>query len=726
MLILALAMAALLLFTGAAHAEPVTIAIFGAAFAATLPGLVVTAALNIGVSLALSGIAYLLTGSGKRQAGATEPPISIQIPERSGLLERRLLYGTQTVSGGVFFQGTVADSGSSGPDIFVIGFAISDGVCDGLDSLLINGVVCEVDASGLPTTAPWLNGPDTYLKVSFRSGESDQAIDPIIAARFPTESIQFRQRGVATCVIEMAFGESADRHTELWGAGGIPDIKFRVRGRRVYDPRDIAQAVDDESTWAWSANASLIEADWLRHEMGFSISSDEINWASVTESADIDDEIIATLSGTEFRGTINGVILASEANDSVLNAMALSNRATIRRAFGEYTIRADRSATPVCTIHQGLLVGEFTFQNETDTRSALNTVNLQFAPSVNGNQPGETQYVDEALVATDGQVYEASLSLRFTDSPSTAQRLGFALITENRESRTFTGMFDAAVLAAAGKPSGQLLEAGDVVQLWFDNDYDALNGIYTVSNLEISQEFTVVVSLTGYTANVIDGWSTALETEYQENVTSIYYTDYAVTSVDQTAYSFTSLDVGDTAPNRQIIAQVIGYTSASTAANTIPTSVTIGGVAATKLVEKSSTAGGVSNGVSLWGAALPTGATATIAPTFPADNARAGVAVFSLYRDDFTPTASGTDSATGTSDLATAVTVSTRGIYAVHGDNNGVDQSISLTGSGVARVLDAEVDGGSRMAAALLNLDATVAAVSASNRSMDAVWASWD
>ena len=157
-----------------------------------------------------------------------------------------------------------------------------------IDALV--SVYWKIDGSGLPTGAPWNDGVDTFLKVSFRSGEDDQAIDPIIAARFPSESIEFRQRGVCTCVIEMKFGTDAEHHAELWGAAGIPDVKFRVRGRKVYDPRDLSQDADDPTTWLWSDNASLIEADWLRHELGFSVPSVEIDWDTVIESADIDDE----------------------------------------------------------------------------------------------------------------------------------------------------------------------------------------------------------------------------------------------------------------------------------------------------------------------------------------------------------------------------------------------------------------------------------------------------
>jgi hypothetical protein len=71
------------------------------------------------------------------------------------------------------------------------------------------------------------------------------------------------------------------------------------------------------------------------------------------------------------------------------------------------------------------------------------------------------------------------------------------------------------VLIAAGKPNGQLLEAGDVGRVWFDV-YQAMNGLYSVTNIEIAQDFTVSLSLAGYDPETILGWSTAIETPFED------------------------------------------------------------------------------------------------------------------------------------------------------------------------------------------------------------------
>ncbi|MFA5897926.1 MAG: hypothetical protein WC829_02315 [Hyphomicrobium sp.] len=518
----------------AVRAEPVSAAILGVASWYATQGIVVQALVQIGIGLALSaasyGLQYLLSGGGKRvQQG---DPIGVQIAERDGLLEARRVYGTRVVAGGVFFEQTVTDSGSSQPDIYVYGAAVSEGECDSLVSVIINGVECTItDASagaGLPLDAPWNDGNLTYFKVSFRPGTSTQGVDPIIAARFATPPdeflpddaarltkwAQFKQKGVCTVVIEMNFGNSTDHHTELWGAGGIPDIKFKIKGLKVYDPRDYDQDVVDATTRTWSANASLIEADWLIADMGFGIATTLIDWDSVATSAAIDDRYEPTLDGLERRGTINGEVTSTETNVDVLQSMSQQNRALVRKAFGVYTIRAESAAEALATVHQWLLVGDLNYQNEPDTRSAINRVDLQFSPATRFNESAETVYEDAALIAADGQTYAQRVSLRFCDTPSTAQRLGFALVTENRVGRTVTAVLDIAALVAAGK-SGQLLEAGDVVNVYLAAPYDAVNGLYKINSIEINGDFTVTIAMSGTSAEIIGGWSTSLETAFE-------------------------------------------------------------------------------------------------------------------------------------------------------------------------------------------------------------------
>ena len=79
------------------------------------------------------------------------------------------------------------------------------------------------------------------MKFSFRNGTRTQAIDPILAAQFPELGAGFRQRGVATLVVEADWGADLDEYQLLWGSLGRPNPTLILRGVPVYDPRDPTQ-----------------------------------------------------------------------------------------------------------------------------------------------------------------------------------------------------------------------------------------------------------------------------------------------------------------------------------------------------------------------------------------------------------------------------------------------------------------------------------------------------
>lgn len=110
-------------------------------------------------------------------------------------------------------------------------------------------------------------------------GSSDQEVSPFAASEFGYPDAH---PNVAYSWIEL-------------GPAFLPeDIVAEVRGRKIYDPRLDSTAggsgshrVDDPSTWEYSANPSLITADF--HQK-YRLGRESINWESVAECADRNDE----------------------------------------------------------------------------------------------------------------------------------------------------------------------------------------------------------------------------------------------------------------------------------------------------------------------------------------------------------------------------------------------------------------------------------------------------
>ena len=514
-----------------ANATGIEVAILAVAGWYASIGVVGQLLVQVGVGLALSaasyGLSYLIGGGGQRQQGAQQDAQGTSLPEFDALLETCRAYGTVTTAGAVFFHKTVADAASSGPDRWVFGLCLSEGICDSLVSVTINGAECFFGAAvgGIQNavTAPWFDGSTAYMRASFRTGTATQVVDPIIAARFPSPPDEFYpgdatraakwsafyQRGICTVVLDMDFGSSADNHAELWGVS-YPQILVRVKGLRQYDRTDPAQDPAVATTWTWTDTATIAIEDYLTCEIGGQLDRDLIAAGAAVESIAIDREYVPTLAGSEQRGRVNNLVYSTESPVAVLGDMAQMSRATIAPTEGEYVIRSDRPAEAVATIYKGQWRDQISMQNEPDTRSLISGVVAQFYPALRYGQSAETAYPATAL---NDQTAER-VTFKFGDSAPAVQRLAYAMKTENNIGRTISGVFDVAALVASGKANRQL-ELADVVNWDAPSPYDDMNGLYRVDAISINSDFSVSLSLTGTSAAVINGWSTALETPFE-------------------------------------------------------------------------------------------------------------------------------------------------------------------------------------------------------------------
>ncbi len=198
---------------------------------------------------------------------------------------------------------------------------------------------------------------------------------------------------------------------------------------------------------------------------------------------------------------------------------------------------------------------------------------------------------------------------------------------------------------------------------------------------------------------------------------SVSNTANAVSSSDLTTYTFAAQALGAADGTRQILVCVAGQRLSSPSA---VSSVTVGGITATKLVEQT-TGNANDHSCSIWIAPVPTGTTGDVVVTFNTGHLRCAVSVWRAVNSAATAaaTASATNSSTA---VSTTIDVPAGGFAVAVAFDNG---NTTYTWSGLTEAYDATADGnafssaGDNFAAAQSGM--TVTATQASNNAPQAL-----
>lgn len=92
-----------------------------------------------------------------------------------------------------------------------------------------------------------------------------------------------------------------------------------IKGLRVFDPRDVAQDLNDIATWRWTDNAALCLADFLSSkDYGY---GKDVDWDTVKGAADFCDEVLGTGADQQKRRTVNWAITERIDTASIVEAL---------------------------------------------------------------------------------------------------------------------------------------------------------------------------------------------------------------------------------------------------------------------------------------------------------------------------------------------------------------------------------------------------------------------
>lgn len=401
-------------------------------------------AFSVATTAVLGGVSYLMQQNNKvtGTALATQDPVaspingSRSIPVAQPIPPRRYVYGQCKVGGALaYFE-------NDNPYLYIMTL-LSDGVIEAVDNVYFGETLVPVDGSG-----DAVDGTLYFdrLKVEYGLGETTQTASTILTAAFPdTLTSDFRQRGVARAVARLHWGADATEHNSVWGDGIQPS--YAVRGVKVYDPRDVAQDINDETTWEYSDNPALCVAHALTHAWGVALSWDDIDLDALETAADVCDETLTYNGDVLPIFTLAGIFQADTDLGAQISDMLTSFRGRITFQNGKYAIVADEARDSVWTITDDDILEFGEFKHAAAIDEVYGAISAGFYDAAQGGlRETTTVYEEEA-----GQ-RETNIMLAFTARSHSAQIIAYRELLQMRDGRgVVLRLIDAACYLAAGE-----------------------------------------------------------------------------------------------------------------------------------------------------------------------------------------------------------------------------------------------------------------------------------
>jgi hypothetical protein len=209
---------------------------------------------------------------------------------------------------------------------------------------------------------------------------------------------------------------------------GLPNIKFQIKGKRVYDPRN--------GSTAWSNNASLCILDYYRTHL--QVPDTDINMDMFIQAANVCDQNMNDGGGARKRYTLNGTFDADESQATVLDELHKACAGEPTYMAGKHGILAGAYYGPATMeLHSSQIIDDVTITPEASFGEKLNIVTGTFLdPQQQYTEVDYPPVTVQAYIDADGGEYSDDLKLRFVDNEYQAQQLAQIKINRTRVGRT--------------------------------------------------------------------------------------------------------------------------------------------------------------------------------------------------------------------------------------------------------------------------------------------------
>lgn len=305
--------------------------------------------------------------------------------------------------------------------------------------------------------------------------------------------------------------------------GGLQAMTAVIRGRKIYDPRDVSHGINDPTTWTWSANSALCEADYMRgvpylngagamvRRFGLGLADDRIDWTILTASANASDEAVPLdAGGTEPRYETNGSFDTDSEHSSVITSLESAMAGRSLFIAGEAHIRAGIWNEPDFDITEAMIRrGQRRTRNPLSRREKFNLVRGSFTNAGENYKKTPLPTVKSStFITNDGGELSREMDLPFTSSATMGQRIVRQAMLRSRQGTMYQFPCNLQALPALTGENVRITRGSlgwtnkhfEVVHLDFKLERGDRGGI------------GMALDITGQsTASSIFDWSTSLE-----------------------------------------------------------------------------------------------------------------------------------------------------------------------------------------------------------------------
>lgn len=430
------------------------------AYAAAIGGTHIFGTITVGAVLQAAASVAISTAIGRALApklpdladtGKTTAGSALQL-QRNPDQPRRVVYGETRVSGLMAFASTSTTTDENDTLHMVIVLSVGEVAAIG-DTFWLNDVEVDIVLPfNAPTTGPFVG----LLEINRKLGPDSGTYQPIAGAE-AFWTVDHRGRGLAYIGVTMIYDTTAF-------PGGIPNISTTVKGRKIFDPRDEAQSLDDNTTWAWTDNPALCLLDYLINVdfgLGFDYAS-EIDVDSFIAAANICDEDVALATeGTEKRYRCSGAFDNDIDPPRLIEQILATMDGILVPSGGKLYLYTGAWREPTVTLTADDLRGGITVRTRDAIRDSVNRVRGTYTSPDDLYQPRDFPAVINATYLSEDNGFEhwLDLNLPWVFSASQAQRL--AKINLERARQGIVVTFPAKLTALR-------LRKGDNVLLTLD------------------------------------------------------------------------------------------------------------------------------------------------------------------------------------------------------------------------------------------------------------------